>query len=58
MAGKKFTTKGYRLRARAEVREQKLKIAPKTFGLKESVEQKNHELILSLEKKVAEAQKK
>ncbi|MEM9984573.1 MAG: hypothetical protein AAF804_05705 [Bacteroidota bacterium] len=47
-----FTTKKLRLRSRAEKRRRALKPSPKTFGLKESYEQKNLEVIRSLESKV------
>ena len=55
---KKFSTKKLRLRSRAEKRRFALKVAPKTFGVKKSIEQNNLEVIRSLEAKVKEAQVK
>lgn len=49
---KKFSTKKYRLRSRAEKRRFNLKVAPKTFGLKTSLEQDNQEVLQKLESKV------
>ncbi len=49
---KKFTTKKNRLRSRAATRRQKLKTNPIVKGLKLSVEQKNVDLIRSLEARV------
>lgn len=56
MAGKKFSTKGLRLRSRAKVRRRNLKVNPVPKGLKTSVEQANLEVIRSLEAKVKAAQ--
>ena len=55
---KKFTKKKLRLRARAESRRHNLKVNPKTFGLKPSLEQQNLEVIRSLEAKVKAAAEK
>ncbi|MCI4668473.1 MAG: hypothetical protein MRZ79_10060 [Bacteroidia bacterium] len=49
---KKFSTKKYRLRSRAEKRRFNLKVAPKTFGVKTSVEQANLEVLRKIESKV------
>ena len=49
---KKFSTKKYRLRSRAEKRRFNLKVAPKTFGVKTSLEQSNHDVLKKLESKV------
>ncbi len=56
MAGKKFTTKGLRIKSRAKVRNFKLKTNPVTKGLKTSIEQSNLDVIRSLESKVKAAQ--
>ena len=55
---KKFTKKKLRLRARAEARRHNLKVNPKTFGVKLSLEQQNLEVIRSLEAKVKAAAEK
>ncbi len=55
---KKFTTKGLRLRARAEARRRNLKMNPQIKGIKESLAEKNRPVILSLEAKVKAAGEK
>lgn len=49
---KKFSTKKYRLRSRAAKRRFDLKVAPKTFGVKTSLEQENHEVLKTLDSKI------
>ena len=49
---KKFSTKKNRLRSRAETRRWRLKTNPTVKGFKLSVEQKNVDLIRSLEARV------
>lgn len=56
MAGKKFSTKGLRLRSRAAVRRRTLKVAPVPKGIKVSIEQGNLEVIRSIESKVKAVQ--
>jgi hypothetical protein len=58
MAGKKFTTKRFRVRSKADVRAHNLKVNPKTFNVVESVEQSNHALIKKLEAKIQEIESK
>ncbi len=55
---KKFSTKKFRLRSRAEKRRFSLKVAPKTFGLKKTQQDKNRDVLLKLESKVKEIQAK
>ncbi|MEM6264137.1 MAG: hypothetical protein AAGI38_16600 [Bacteroidota bacterium] len=52
---KKFTRKKLRLRARARIRRQKLKVNPQTRGLVPTLEQQNLATIRSLEAKVKAA---
>jgi hypothetical protein len=52
MAGKKFSTKGLRLRSRAAVRRRDLKVNPVPKGIKTSIEQANLDIIRSIEEKV------
>ncbi len=53
---KKFTTKKLRLRARAQKRRQDLKINPPTFGVKNTPEISNLEVIRSLDSKIKAVQ--
>ncbi len=53
---KKFTTKKLRKRGKSKRRLFALKTNPQTFGLKQSLEQGNLEVIRSLEAKIKEAQ--
>ncbi|MEM6347611.1 MAG: hypothetical protein AAF927_27235 [Bacteroidota bacterium] len=55
---KKFTTKKLRKRGKSKRRLFALKTNPQTFGLKQSLEQGNLEVIRSLEAKIKEAQAK
>ncbi|MEL6851487.1 MAG: hypothetical protein AAFP92_23400 [Bacteroidota bacterium] len=55
---KKFTIKKHRLRARAQRRRFSLKVNPQTFGIKETQEQKNLEVIRSLDSKIKAIQAK
>jgi len=54
---KKFTTKKYRLRSRAEKRRFKLKVRPQTKGIKKTPEKINDPVIKSLEARVREIEK-
>lgn len=56
MAGKKFSTKKLRLRARSQKRRQALKVDAPTFGVVATPETNNLSVIRSLESKVKAAQ--
>ncbi len=53
---KKFSTKKKRLRGRASRRRFNLKVNPQSFGVKQTPEMKNLEIIRSLEAKVKAVQ--